>query len=72
VAGGNSLENAFGWRTTLVMAAVVAIPVVLALLLCLPLATMQMANAVFAFTIALAIAATYLLPKPALNRQVSP
>jgi hypothetical protein len=54
------------------MAAVVAIPVVLALLLWLPLATMQMANAVFAFTIALAIAATYLLPKPALNRQVSP
>ena len=36
VAGGNSLENAFGWRTTLVMAAVVAIPVVLALLLWLP------------------------------------
>ena len=37
-----------------------------------PLATMQMANAVFAFTIALAIAATYLLPKPAPSRQVSP
>ena len=36
VAGGNALENAVGWRTTLVIAAIVAIPIALTLVVSIP------------------------------------
>lgn len=36
VAGGNALENAVGWRTTLVIAAIVAIPIAITLLVWIP------------------------------------
>jgi len=36
VAGGNALENAVGWRTALLIAAIVAIPIALALLAWIP------------------------------------
>lgn len=36
VAGGNALENAVGWRTTLIIAAIVAIPIAITLLVWIP------------------------------------